>query len=189
MRVALTILAGLSVATAAAAQRPLGPNSVTEGTGTMSVAVDRYDDPPPRSHTVMLIETTAHALSDAQVGAAVDRLLGRSIARKPLPDAFQVTLGDARDALEDALRIRLRQPGANWNLSTGKPRHGDYGTVVRDELAVVIAASPIAAAFRHHGYTLRLDGIARLTEGDIPATRHLPGHIDEMSLTAHRESR
>ena len=189
MRAPLTILAGLAVATAAAAQRPLGPNAVTEGTGPMLVAVDRYDDPPPHPHTVVLIDTKGHTLSDAQVGAAVDRLLGQSIARKPLPDTFQVTLGDARDALEDGLRRLLRQPGANWNLSTGRPRHGDYGTVVRDELAVVVAASPIAAAFRHHGYTLRLDSIARLTEGDTPATRHLPGHIDEMSLTAHREQR
>ncbi|UAJ10663.1 hypothetical protein [Polymorphobacter megasporae] len=154
----------------------------------MRVAVDRYDDPPPQSHTVVQIDTTGHALSDAQVGAAVDRLLGKSIARKPLPDAFQVTLGDARDALEDELRRRLRQPSANWNLSTGKPRHGDYGTVVRYELAAVIAASPIAAAFRHHGYTLQLDGIARLTMGDTAETRHLPGHIDEMPLTAHRKA-
>lgn len=189
MRVALTILAGLSVATAAAAQRPLGPNAVTEGTGPMLVALDRYDDPPPRAHTVVLLDTKGHALSDAQLGAAVDRLIGQSIARKPLPDSFQVTLGDARDALEDGLRRRLRRPGANWDLSKGRPRRGDYATVVRDELSVVVADSPIAAAFHHHGYTLRLDSIARLTEGDTPATRHLPGHIDEMSLSAHREPR
>lgn len=119
----------------------------------------------------------------------MDQLIGRSSARKPLPAVLTAQFGGVREKFEKELRRRLRRPGANWNLSTGKPRAGDYYAVIKASLASVIAGSPIAAAFRHHGYLLRLDNIARVTEE--PSRRkgsgHLPGHIDEVDVTAHKE--
>lgn len=170
-----------------AAQRPLGPLALIDGAGPAAVVLDRYDDPPPARYTAVFIDTRSDALSAERVGAAVDRLLGRSIARKPLPADFVVQFGGVRETFEAQLRQRLRRPGANWNPATGRPRKGEYYPVVQASLASVMADSPIAAAFRRHGYALRLDGIARVTED--PAAGRVPAHVDEMHVTAHKETR
>ena len=113
MRCGFVLLAAVFLAGTLPAERPLGPLAVTDGSGSAQVVLDRYDDPPPKRYTAVFIDTRSDALSPEQVGQAVDRLLGRSMARMAFPADFAVQFGGVRETFERELRQRLSQPGAN----------------------------------------------------------------------------
>jgi hypothetical protein len=194
-RLVLLLSLVLLSASAAHGQPATRSFSLTDGSGPTAVTLDwsffaatsRAESGFPSSFS-MVIDTKSEAVSVASVGQALDRLLGRLSAREPLPESFYVLFGAVREPLEAELQRRLRLSGANWNLSTGKPRKGAYYAVVKDELASIIGRSAIAAAFRRHGYALRLDNVATITQ-DPPEPRSLgwvPTHVGVMEMSAHK---
>ncbi len=191
MQQRLIVLAAASLLPLLAAHAAITKSSkLVDGTGPSAVTLARYYDPVGEPHVMVVIDRAGDAdPALATIGPALDRLLNETDKKEPLPATFSVRPGGIREGLIAELQRDLRQPGANWNLATGKPRHGDHGTVLQDMLAKIIARSPLSTVFHRHGYALRLDAIARITY-DLPHPRSLgrvPSHIDEMYLVAQRE--
>ena len=121
--------------------------------------------------------------------AALSHLLDRFLAdRKTPPTSLQVKLGDSRVALIGLLDDRLMQPQADWDVRTGRPRRGQFGTVLARETQSVLQASPLGGVFASHGYRLSVDHVSRIDVAADP-TRHsarLPAAIDVIDITASR---
>ena len=159
--------------------------ALTDGSGATAVTVVWFRFPPqpitrdPGGY-MLRIDTRSGAVSVDTVGKAIDRLLDRSIRHQPLPAHFEVRFGAVREPLEAQLQDRLNQP-----------HRGAPPLNLKQKLASIIEQSAIAAAFRHHGYILRLDEIARITQDTAKprSPRSVSIHIDEMDLSAHKVSR
>ena len=148
-------------------------SKLIDGSGPAAVTLARYFDPTGEPHVTVVIDRAGDAdPALATIGPPLDRLLSETDRKEPLPVTFSVRPGGIRDGLIAELQRELRQPGANWNLVTGKPVRGDNGTVLQDMLARIIARSPLTQVFHRHGYSLRLDAIARITY-DPPHPRSL----------------
>ncbi len=154
---------------------PVRLDLYTDGVSPAFVAFRLLEAPSP-AHPAPTLE---------EEGRLLDRLLGQVATAPGLPPTFR--FAPDQDALVAALNRRLVQPSANWNPQRGAARHGETGDALRAELAGVLAASPIAAAFEKHGYRLTLNGIARIEMAEGRGrTPKLPIYISEMNMTATR---
>lgn len=121
---------------------------------------------------------------------ALDHALGRLERDKHLPPRFDFQPGSIRPALLSLLDARLSEPDANWSGRTGTSLHGNvYKSLSADVLAIA-KASPLAAAFAHHGYTLETRGtVGRVEIGKAKGfgSTKLPIEIGEMGLVASRK--
>ncbi|GGF09017.1 hypothetical protein GCM10011611_13130 [Aliidongia dinghuensis] len=120
-------------------------------------------------------------------GRILDRLLARLLAEHPdLASPFAFSLGSGRGALVAALDRQLLEPGANWDVKRGRPKQGQFGDVLREELDRALQSSAIAKAFGAHGYALKLKGIGRIDIDSVkaPAGARLPAFISTMDIEA-----
>jgi hypothetical protein len=117
-------------------------------------------------------------------GRILDRLMGQLRVDHPdLPSHFMFFLAGSREDLVQALDRKLLEPGADWDVKRGKPRHGRFGDVLTRELDAVLQASPIAKAVEAHGYALKLTGIGSIDIERVNGAR-LPAYIDVMTIEA-----
>jgi hypothetical protein len=82
------------------------------------------------------------------------------------------------------------RPGANWDLSKGRPRTGDFVGVLSSELTAILTQSPIGAAFAQHGYRLHVDGLEHVEEDpkELPRPNaYVPTDILVIYITAQRD--
>ena len=122
-------------------------------------------------------------------GRVLDRLLGQLAARHPeLPGRLAVRFGASRTGLVEALDARLAQPGADWDGVRGRPRRGQFGQVLQDNLSAVVNRSELAQAVAAHGYRLSLTGMNRTDVGAVQALggAKLPTDITIMQFEARR---
>ena len=191
MKRLLCLSAALFLSSSAAARAGINrePGSVMVAVDGTTAQLDRRIDGPT---TQLVFKVGRSTVPLEAQGRALDLLLTRMITQAPLPDTMPVLFGATKDTFTRMLQGRLQQKGANWNTHTGKPLAGSYYPVVRGELATLIQNSPIAAAFRRHGYGLRLANIAHV-EQDPPSFPHpgvkVPTIIDVMELVATRGAR
>jgi hypothetical protein len=96
-----------------------------------------------------------------ELGCLLDEQLGKLINEHPndMPARFRFFPGAIISALMEPLDRKLVEPGANWDVKRGLPRHGQLGSVLDEELKQVLQKSPIAKVFEAHGYRLSVKGI------------------------------
>ena len=133
---------------------------------------------------------SAAGLPLREQAAALSHLLDRFLAdRQAPPKSLQVKLGDSRAALIGLLDDRLMQPQADWDVRTGRPRRGQFGTVLARETQNALQASPLGDVFASHGYRLSVDHVSRIDVAADP-TRHsarLPAALDVIDIIASRD--
>jgi len=169
-----------------AAELPRGTSVLSE-TGQPGTTLTRFDNGDSTPTLVFKVKNESMPLVDQ--GQVLDELLEKTIKQQSLPDHFAVRLGGTRTILIKELQQKLMQPGANWDVAKGQPRRGAIGDVLSSELSLLLAQSPIGAAFAHHGYDLRVTGMERIEEEpkDFPQSgARVPTDILVIEITAER---
>jgi hypothetical protein len=104
-------------------------------------------------------------------GRILDRLLSRLIAEHPdIPSQLRLLLGASREGLIEALDRKLVEPGSDWDTKLGLPRHltskndnerfAKLCAYLTSQLDGILQSSPIARAFKVHGYTLSVRSVS-----------------------------